>query len=289
MKRLILIFAMLCSPLMAQDVFFNASWSQSLGTVATPTFNNDTGSYSGSTSVTISDATPGAGIFYCTNVGSDCSPGTGYTVPVSISVTGTHLCSNATKASYTPSATKCATYTITTASLPFSDTFAGSGALGANWAVWYQTAGAPVRNSGYSSNAWGDSAVKLTGYTMPNNQWAEVQVNSLATSQNVRLLTRLTANSNTNFTGYSVYLPPDGSAITLSKCSNSFSCSWMASCGTVTAGHTYRLLATGSTISVNDNGSQACTATDSTYASGTVGLQEACSGTCPAIVNFQAD
>jgi len=85
-------------------------------TVSTPTYNNDTGSYVTTVSVTISDATGGAAIIYCTATGSDCSPvgGTTYSVPVVITVTATHLCSYATHAGMTDSATKCGTYTITT-------------------------------------------------------------------------------------------------------------------------------------------------------------------------------
>lgn len=111
-------------------LLLGSAWGQILQTVATgkppvasqvatPTYDNDTGSYVTTVSVTISDATGGAAITYCTAVGSDCSPvgGTSYTVPVVITVDTTHLCSYATHAGMTDSATKCGTYTITGASI----------------------------------------------------------------------------------------------------------------------------------------------------------------------------
>lgn len=80
---------------------------------ATPTFNNDTGTYSGSVTVTISDTTPSPTITYCTNVGSDCTPGTTYSTAITITTTATHLCAFATATGYTQSSTHCGTYTIT--------------------------------------------------------------------------------------------------------------------------------------------------------------------------------
>jgi hypothetical protein len=114
MKILALLFVSLISA-QAQTLINMMGVGVAGSTVATPTYNNDTGSYVTTVSVTISDATGGAAIIYCTNVGSDCSPvgGTSYTTPVTITVTATHLCSYATHAGLTSSATKCGTYTIT--------------------------------------------------------------------------------------------------------------------------------------------------------------------------------
>lgn len=90
--------------------------------VATPTYDHDTGSYVTSVTVAISDATGGASIFYCAATGSNCNPvgGTSYTVPVNVVVDQTHLCSYATHSGMTDSATKCATYTITSSGFPFT-------------------------------------------------------------------------------------------------------------------------------------------------------------------------
>lgn len=82
--------------------------------VNTPTYDNDTGSYVATVSVTISDSTGGATIIYCTNIGSDCNPvgGTTYTSAVVITTDLTHLCAYATHAGLTDSATHCANYHI---------------------------------------------------------------------------------------------------------------------------------------------------------------------------------
>lgn len=85
-------------------------------TVAGLSYDHDAGSYAGGTYVTITDATSGAAIVYCTDALNTCTPATAYTGPVPISITGTYLRSKATKASYNDSATKSALYTITTGS-----------------------------------------------------------------------------------------------------------------------------------------------------------------------------
>ena len=85
-----------------------------LATVATPTYNYDAGTYSGSVTVTISDATGGSSVVYCTDTSNTCTPGASYVSPVTISTTGTYLRSQATKSGMESSAVKSALYTITT-------------------------------------------------------------------------------------------------------------------------------------------------------------------------------
>ncbi len=159
-------------PLAPQAMLRGAAAHVAGGTVATPTYDNDTGSYSVTVSVTISDATGGAAITYCTNVGSDCSPigGTAYSVPVVITVTATHLCSYATHAGLTASATKCGTYTITGAPLI---TVVGSAALasasgssGSNSISYSPTAGNTLLVFiGYFNQFLTPSTVKLSDGT----------------------------------------------------------------------------------------------------------------------------
>jgi hypothetical protein len=120
MKNLIL-FLLVLAPAFSQILVGVSGGSPTASnTVATPTYDNATGSYVTTVSVTISDSTSGASITYCTATGSDCSPvgGTSYTIPVVVTVDTTHLCSYATHAGLTDSATKCATYTITTPTAP---------------------------------------------------------------------------------------------------------------------------------------------------------------------------
>lgn len=86
--------------------------------VATPTLDNDTGSYVGSVAVTFSDATAGATIHTCTTVGSDCTPASDTTNPVTVTVTDTHVCATASKVGWITSLPKCMTATITEATAP---------------------------------------------------------------------------------------------------------------------------------------------------------------------------
>ena len=85
---------------------------QPLGTVTTPTFSLAGGTYTGTRSVTIKDATAGHTIYY-TKDGSTPSAthGTKYTGAITISASHT-LKAIAVKPGYTPSAVASASYTI---------------------------------------------------------------------------------------------------------------------------------------------------------------------------------
>ena len=77
-----------------------------------PTFSIAAGTYTSSQTVTISDATPGATIYYSTNGTSPTSAYSLYSGPVTVSATET-LYAIATEAGYTTSAISSAAYTIT--------------------------------------------------------------------------------------------------------------------------------------------------------------------------------
>ena len=79
--------------------------------VATPTFSLAPGSYTNTQSVTISDITPGATIYYTTNGSTPTTSSTKYTGPISVSVTET-LEAIAVATGYTNSAVATAAYTI---------------------------------------------------------------------------------------------------------------------------------------------------------------------------------
>ena len=78
--------------------------------VATPTYDNDAGIYTFPVTVTISDATSGATIKYCTDTSNACTPSTTYSTPVSISVDRTYLRSQASKSGMADSSIKSALY-----------------------------------------------------------------------------------------------------------------------------------------------------------------------------------
>jgi hypothetical protein len=82
-----------------------------LALAATPTFSPAGGAYAGSQSVTISDQTSGATIYYTTNGATPTTSSTVYTGPIPVSATET-IQAIATATGYASSATASATFTI---------------------------------------------------------------------------------------------------------------------------------------------------------------------------------
>ena len=90
----------------------SATYTISVPVVSTPTFTPPGGTYSSAQSVTISDATSGATIYYTTNGTTPTTSSTQYTGPITVSSTET-LEAIAAAAGDTNSAVGSATYTIT--------------------------------------------------------------------------------------------------------------------------------------------------------------------------------
>ncbi|HET7104557.1 MAG TPA: chitobiase/beta-hexosaminidase C-terminal domain-containing protein, partial [Terracidiphilus sp.] len=88
-------------------------------TAAAPTYNNGSGTYINSATVTISDITPDASgaqnslIKYCMDQTDTCTPSTAYTSPVTVTTTGTYLRSLASGPGWNDSSATSALYTIT--------------------------------------------------------------------------------------------------------------------------------------------------------------------------------
>ena len=85
-------------------------------TAATPTFSPAAGTYSSAQSVTLSDATSGATIYYTTNGSTPTASSTKYTGPITVSSTET-LQAIAVATGDTNSAVASAAYTIDSAAL----------------------------------------------------------------------------------------------------------------------------------------------------------------------------
>ena len=99
--------------------FLASSTSASATTVATPTFSPAAGTYTSTQTVTISDTTSGASIYYTTNGNTPTTASTHYSSPVSVSVTQT-LKAIGTHSGDTNSAVGSAKYTIQVATPAFS-------------------------------------------------------------------------------------------------------------------------------------------------------------------------
>lgn len=104
------------------------------GTVDTPNYDNDTGTYSNTVSVTITESTAGSTICYTVDGSTpgaaipgtcDSAPTQTYSTSVSITATATTLKAIGTKAALTNSAVKSAVYTLTNAN-PTANPVAGS-------------------------------------------------------------------------------------------------------------------------------------------------------------------
>ncbi len=83
-------------------------------TAAAPTYNNGTGSYINTVTVTVSDISPNSSTYYCEDLVNTCSPTALYSGPLTITTTGTYLRTNQCGTGWACSATTSALYTIVT-------------------------------------------------------------------------------------------------------------------------------------------------------------------------------
>jgi Chitobiase/beta-hexosaminidase C-terminal domain/Bacterial lectin len=128
-----------------QDII---SWTYTSGSVnptaATPTFSPAAGTYSSTQSVSLSDATSGATIYYTTNGSTPTTSSTKYTSPISVGATTT-IKAIATASGYSNSAVASATYTIQLpAATPTFSPAAGTYASAQNVTISDATAGATI-------------------------------------------------------------------------------------------------------------------------------------------------
>jgi hypothetical protein len=140
----------------------SAAYTINLPVAATPTFSVPAGTYSAAQTVTISDATSGAMIYYTTNGSAPTTNSTPYTAPIAVSSSET-LSAIATAGGYTNSAVASAAYVINSSPVisatlsPSSLTF-------------------PSENTGATSAA--------QSVTLTNTGTAAVTITSIAASAN---------------------------------------------------------------------------------------------------------
>lgn len=145
---------------------------------ATPTFSPAAGTYTSAQTVTISDSTPGATIYYTTNGSTPTTSSTRYTAPISITSTKT-VKAIATASGYSQSAVGSATYTInlTAATPTFSP---GSGSYSATQTVTVSdsTSGATI----YYTTDGSTPTTSSTKYTAALTVNATLTINAIATA-----------------------------------------------------------------------------------------------------------
>ena len=118
--------------------------------VATPTFSPAAGTYTSAQTVTVSDATPGATMYYTTNGSTPTTSSTLYSAPISVSATET-IKVLAVETGYTNSAVGSAKYTIniTTVATPTFSPVAGTYTTAQTVTISDATSGATIH---YTTN-----------------------------------------------------------------------------------------------------------------------------------------
>jgi len=129
---------------------------------ATPTFSPAPGAYAPTQTITLSDTTPGAVIYYTTNGTPPTAASTKYTAPFAVSNATVQAIAIAT--GYTNSAVASGTYSVSSSSgAPGSVSLASV----AN-RIGYATNGSPITGGGWDNNDYGYSAT-LLGHSVTYN------------------------------------------------------------------------------------------------------------------------
>jgi hypothetical protein len=146
---------------------------------ATPTFSPADGTYSTAQSVTISDATPGATIYYTTNGTTPTTNSAVYSSPINVSTSET-LEAMATASGYTQSATGSASYSISVpqAATPTFSPAGGTYASAQSVTISDSTTGATIYYTTNGTTPTTNSSV----YSSPINVSASETLEAMATA-----------------------------------------------------------------------------------------------------------
>ena len=152
-----------------------AVYAINIPVAVTPTFSPAAGSYTGTQSVVISDATPGSTIYYTTNGQPPTTSSSKYSSAIKVSVSET-LSAIATATGYTTSGVGTAAYTITAATPTFTPA-AGNYTAAQNVTISDATTGATIY---YTTDGTTPSATNGTKYSSAVKVGATETLNAIA-------------------------------------------------------------------------------------------------------------
>src|SRR5205085_4371188 len=145
---------------------------------ATPVLSPASGTYTPSVSVTISDSTPGAAIYYTTDGSTPTTASTSYTGPISVTSTQT-IKAIATAPGYTPSAVASAGYTIQVpAATPVLSPAGGTYSSSVSVTISDSTPGAAI----YYTTDGSTPTTASTSYTGPISVTSTQTIKAIATA-----------------------------------------------------------------------------------------------------------